>query len=179
MLRLHSLYEPLFKTTNKVESVHSVRRTFADKRLNFRKSYVLRANLALFSMYCKNWQELIFQGYVQFHSLMSRFFRNKWLISFRMGLGVSSSLSRYFESWETLNKYNKRRRETRKYQLKRFQVKNEKFSKKETQKFSYKEQQKEQQIQEKINNNNNNNNNNNTDIVIGKPVFCHILKQFW
>jgi hypothetical protein len=54
---------------------------------------------------------------------------------------------------------------------------NEKFAKKTTQKFSYKEQQKEQKLQEKQSNNNdnndnrsNNNNRMNPDGTLYKPV---------
>jgi transposase-like protein len=46
-------------TTNLVEGLHSVRRKFADKRLNFPTSYSCRANLALLSTFLNNWQELI------------------------------------------------------------------------------------------------------------------------
>jgi hypothetical protein len=72
-------------------------------------------------------------------------------VVYRMNLDVSESTARYFKYWEKLNQYNKRRRKTKKYQLKRLHIKNEKFTKVENQQFTYKK---------KDNTQNNNNNNN-------------------
>jgi hypothetical protein len=47
------------ETTNSVESLHGVRRKYASKRLNFSKTYVLRANIALLSSFLPNWIQLI------------------------------------------------------------------------------------------------------------------------
>jgi len=55
---LYDKYKDAF-TTNHVEGVHSVRRKFADKRLNFSSSYVTRANMALLSMFLSNWTDLV------------------------------------------------------------------------------------------------------------------------
>jgi hypothetical protein len=49
----------LASTTNEVESLHSIRRKWADKRLNFSASYKCRANLAILSAYLDNFQELV------------------------------------------------------------------------------------------------------------------------
>ena len=46
-------------TTNLVEGLHSIRRKFADKRLNLPASYKCRANLALLSAFMENWQQLV------------------------------------------------------------------------------------------------------------------------
>jgi hypothetical protein len=48
-------------TTNKVENLHSVRRKWADKRLNFPVTYKCRANLALLSSFVDNWQALLLE----------------------------------------------------------------------------------------------------------------------
>ena len=48
-------------TTNYVESLNSVRRKFADKRLNFSATYKCRANISLLSTFLENWVELLFQ----------------------------------------------------------------------------------------------------------------------
>lgn len=48
-------------TTNYVESLNSVRRKFADKRLNFSATYKCRANISLLSSFLDNWVELLFQ----------------------------------------------------------------------------------------------------------------------
>ena len=45
--------------TNWVERLHSIRRKYADKRLNFGKTYCTRANIALLSSFIKNWQNLL------------------------------------------------------------------------------------------------------------------------
>ena len=47
------------KSTNIVESLHALRRKFADKRLNFSKQYQTRANISIFSRYIVNYGELI------------------------------------------------------------------------------------------------------------------------
>jgi hypothetical protein len=46
-------------TTNQVEGLHSVRRKYVDKRLNFASSYGCRGNLAILATYLDNWQELV------------------------------------------------------------------------------------------------------------------------
>ena len=46
-------------TTNTVEGLHSIRRKFAEKRLNFSVSYKCRGNLAILSTFLHNWQELV------------------------------------------------------------------------------------------------------------------------
>ena len=46
-------------TTNYVESLNSVRRKFADKRLNFSATYKCRANISLLSAFLENWVELL------------------------------------------------------------------------------------------------------------------------
>jgi hypothetical protein len=46
-------------TTNWVEGIHSTRRKYADKRLNFASSYETRANMALLSMFLANWIDLV------------------------------------------------------------------------------------------------------------------------
>jgi hypothetical protein len=48
-------------TTNAVEGLHSIRRKFAEKRLNFATSYTCRGNLAILSTFLQNWQELVLQ----------------------------------------------------------------------------------------------------------------------
>jgi hypothetical protein len=48
-------------TTNTVESLHSVRRKWADKRINFQTSYKCRANLAVLSGFLDNWQQLVLE----------------------------------------------------------------------------------------------------------------------
>jgi len=48
-------------TTNVVEGLHSIRRKYADKRLNFSSSYSCRANLAILATYLENWQTLVLQ----------------------------------------------------------------------------------------------------------------------
>jgi hypothetical protein len=48
-------------TTNKVKNLHSVRRKWADKRLNFPVTYKCRANLALLSSFVDNWQTLLLE----------------------------------------------------------------------------------------------------------------------
>ncbi|MHB1799713.1 MAG: hypothetical protein ACYCUI_15685 [Vulcanimicrobiaceae bacterium] len=48
-------------STNVVEGFHSVRRKFAEKRLNFGKTYELRANFAILSMFLENWEQLILE----------------------------------------------------------------------------------------------------------------------
>ncbi len=45
--------------TNWVEGLHSIRRKYADKRLNFARTYSTRANIALLSGFIKNWQSLL------------------------------------------------------------------------------------------------------------------------
>ncbi len=62
-----------------------------------------------------------------------------------MGLGVSASLENYFESWEALNEYNKRRRNTKTYQFKRFHMKIE------NKKYTYKEEKKEKKLENQSN----------------------------
>ena len=47
------------ETTNVVEGLHSVRRKWIDKRLQFKKSYKVRANMALLSTYIDNWIESV------------------------------------------------------------------------------------------------------------------------
>ena len=47
------------KNTNWVEELHSIRRKYADKRLNFGRTYVTRANIALLAGFISNWQNLI------------------------------------------------------------------------------------------------------------------------
>src|SRR5689334_14884039 len=49
------------ETTNKVEGLHSIRRKFVDKRLNYKVSYQCRVNMALLSAYLDNWQKLILE----------------------------------------------------------------------------------------------------------------------
>ena len=49
------------ETTNSVEGMHGVRRKYADKRLNFKQSYVCRANIAILCSYLPNWKELILE----------------------------------------------------------------------------------------------------------------------
>ena len=46
-------------TTNLVEGLHSVRRKYADKRLNLPVSYKCRANLSLLSTFLENWQHIV------------------------------------------------------------------------------------------------------------------------
>jgi hypothetical protein len=41
--------------------LHSIRRKFVDKRLNYKVSYQCRANMALLSAYLDNWQQLILE----------------------------------------------------------------------------------------------------------------------
>jgi hypothetical protein len=60
-----------------------------------------------------------------------------------MGLKSSPSTIRYFQHWEKLNEFNKRRRQTREYQAKRFATKSRKFAKVETAEFTYKQKEKE------------------------------------
>lgn len=45
--------------TNWVEGLHSIRRKYADKQLNFTRTYSTRANIALLSGFIKNWQSLL------------------------------------------------------------------------------------------------------------------------
>jgi hypothetical protein len=49
----------LGKNTNWVEELHSIRRKYADKRLNFGRTYITRANIALLASFISNWQNLI------------------------------------------------------------------------------------------------------------------------
>jgi hypothetical protein len=49
----------LGKNTNLVEELHSIRRKYADKRLNFERIYIIRANIALLASFISNWQNLI------------------------------------------------------------------------------------------------------------------------
>jgi hypothetical protein len=63
-------------TTNIVEGLHSIRRKYADKRLNFSSSYSCRANLAVLATYLENWQTLVLQ---------------------QMDLPVTPSMSSFFE----------------------------------------------------------------------------------
>ena len=46
-------------TTNAVEGLHSVRRKYADKRINFARSYELGANLAILATFLDNWMEIV------------------------------------------------------------------------------------------------------------------------
>jgi len=58
-----------------VEGLHSIRRKFADKRLNFKASYACRANMALLSAYIENWMKLILEKLnVPVSSYMEAFF---------------------------------------------------------------------------------------------------------
>ena len=50
----------LNQTTNNVEVVHAVRRKFADKSI-FQKTYSLRSNLALISMFVDKWESNVFK----------------------------------------------------------------------------------------------------------------------
>jgi hypothetical protein len=47
------------ETTNSVEGLHSVRRKWMDKRLQFKQSYKVRANMSILSKYIDNWIELV------------------------------------------------------------------------------------------------------------------------
>lgn len=50
-------------TTNKVENLHSVRRKFADKRLHFSKSFIVRADLAIYTTFVPDWLPKLLQRY--------------------------------------------------------------------------------------------------------------------
>ena len=63
-------------TTNLVEGLHSVRRKYADKRLNLPVSYECRANLALLSTFLENWQHLVLKELnLEVTSKMDSFFK--------------------------------------------------------------------------------------------------------
>jgi hypothetical protein len=47
------------ETTNYVEGLHAVRRKWLDKRINFKQSYVCRANMSLLSSFLNNWIQLV------------------------------------------------------------------------------------------------------------------------
>jgi hypothetical protein len=51
----------LVSTTNKVEMLNSIRRYFADKRINYSHSFTMRSNLSLLSRYVGNWREVVLQ----------------------------------------------------------------------------------------------------------------------
>jgi hypothetical protein len=42
-----------------VEELHSIKRKYADKWLNFERTYIIRANIALLANFINNWQNLI------------------------------------------------------------------------------------------------------------------------
>ena len=64
----------------------------------------------------------------------------------RMNLDPSTSMKNYFKHWANLNEYNKRRKQTRKYQQKRLHSKNKKFAKTSKQKqHTYKQKQASEQ----------------------------------
>jgi hypothetical protein len=59
-----------------VEGLYSVRRKWADKRLNFAATYRCRANLAILSAFVDNWQELVLDRVgIQATSTMLGFFQ--------------------------------------------------------------------------------------------------------
>jgi hypothetical protein len=63
-------------TTNLVEGLHSIRRKYADKRLNLPVSYKCRANLALLSAFLDNWQHLVLKELdLEVTSKMDSFFK--------------------------------------------------------------------------------------------------------
>jgi hypothetical protein len=49
------------QTTNMVEGLHSVRRKFADKRLNYKLTYTCRANIGLLCAFLDNWMPLVLE----------------------------------------------------------------------------------------------------------------------
>jgi hypothetical protein len=42
-----------------MEELHSIKRKYANKRLNFGRTYIIRANIALLASFISNWQNLI------------------------------------------------------------------------------------------------------------------------
>jgi hypothetical protein len=89
-----------------------------------------------------------------------------------MNFEMTDSIIRYMKFWDTLNEYNRRRRLTKKYQLKRLHVKNAKFTKVESKKFTYKSEVKTANATKKSEINKNTNNNNDTGDNKDKKYKC-------
>lgn len=51
----------LCSSTNIVECLFSIKRKYADKRLNFGDTYSLRADIAILDKYVKNWERLLLE----------------------------------------------------------------------------------------------------------------------
>src|SRR5689334_16923716 len=99
-------YYKLCVDTNLVEMLHSVRRKFADKKLNFKSTYEMRSHLALLSCFLQNSDELILQQLEivpgEYYSILQQ------------KLQISSQ-------------YFKDRRKTSKYKISRIIQKNKKY----------------------------------------------------
>jgi hypothetical protein len=65
-------------TTNIVEGLHSTRRKYADKRLNFGSSYKCRANISILAAFLDNWEKLILSELnIEVTPAMKEFFKVK------------------------------------------------------------------------------------------------------
>jgi hypothetical protein len=113
-------------TTNTVESLHSVRRKWADKRINFQASYKCRANLAVLSGFLDNWQQLVLEKIgIPVTDYMLEFFK---------------VLVLYINNNQTVDERKKKnmiRKSTTKYIISRYKAKAKKYQQKESKEFTY------------------------------------------
>jgi hypothetical protein len=129
------------KTTNAVENIHSIRRKFLDKRLNFAKSFSVRADLALLTLFMPSWLENVLTGYfISFYIII------------RLNLPFHSSIKLYNISEINRKIYHKQRNQKETVKQRRYQLKSEKYGQKEkTGNFTYKKDSDKNKQEDKVN----------------------------
>jgi hypothetical protein len=127
-------------TTNYVESLNSVRRKFADKRLNFSATYKCRANISLLSAFLDNWVELLMKELqIEISEPMLRF------------LKVSYIFYNFLKAELADSNKQKLRRKTTNYINQRYKQKDTKYFKddEKNKEFTYKLKEKKEPLAKK------------------------------
>lgn len=72
--------------------LYSVKRKYADKRLNYQSTYVLRSDLVLLAQYVNNWQQLLLERYDKFKflSVQGKKFHLKLISMKQIGIATIS-----------------------------------------------------------------------------------------
>jgi len=95
-------------TTNAVEGLHSMRRRFVDKRINYGASYECRANLAVLASFFDNWESLVLDKLgLDVTPKMQEFFRVIVLIVILLDGGLEEEKEHYQERVDKLQNQKK------------------------------------------------------------------------